>query len=117
LTVADGWASSQCTATVNVLDYSVQDNTSGDYLLFNSTNGAYFYHRCSSGLTLTGTGAVTVVGCTVRMTVNNSTQRITLSLDKCKGTATATVTTISPAATYTMADGKTGDNTNACKGG
>src|SRR5262249_2750229 len=84
VTASDGYSCPiNQTYTLTVWSYSVQDNTSGDYLLFNST-GEYYYRRCSSGLTLSGTGAVSTVGCTVRMTVNNSTQRITVSLDKCK---------------------------------
>ena len=118
LTVTDIWgASSQCTATVTVFDYSVQDNTSGDYLLFNSQTGAYYFRKCATGMTISGTGQATTVGCTVRLTVNTSTQRVTASVDKCKLTGTATVTTMSPMATYTLTDSNTSNNTNTCPGG
>jgi hypothetical protein len=102
--------------TITVFQYVVQDNTTGDYLLFDSTTGAYYYRRCQTGLTLSGTGAASVVGCTVRLTVNNSTQRITVSLDKCKMTATATVTMISPSATYLLSDSNINNNTGTCPG-
>ena len=46
-------------------DINVQDETTGSYLLFNSTTGSYKFVRCSDGATMKGLGQVTRKGCVV----------------------------------------------------
>ncbi|HZS04928.1 MAG TPA: hypothetical protein VFD58_08850 [Blastocatellia bacterium] len=44
--------------TLPVFEVSVQDDTTGDQLLFNLSNGSYFFRRCAgrSSFTLSGEG-------------------------------------------------------------
>ena len=46
-------------------DINVQDEATGNYLVFNSTSGYYKFTRCSDGATMSGRGQVTRKGCVV----------------------------------------------------
>ncbi|MCI0487089.1 MAG: hypothetical protein L0229_10870 [Blastocatellia bacterium] len=46
-------------------DINVQDEATGNYLVFNSQSGYYKFVRCSDGAVMSGRGQVTRKGCTV----------------------------------------------------
>jgi hypothetical protein len=64
-----------CAYTLTILgdlceqfDYCVQsDTTPGRFIKINSTTGAYEYHDCSKGITLSGTGTVTQSFCKITL--------------------------------------------------
>jgi subtilisin-like proprotein convertase family protein len=69
-----------CSFTVNVFNVRLQDNSnSATVLLINTTTGAYRF--CCGGTTYTGTGVVTVKGCTYTLTHNPADRRVTAQVD------------------------------------
>ena len=66
-------------------DVSVQDEATGNYLVFNSTSGYYKFTRCSDGVVMTGHGQVTRKGCSIDLVDIGpliSTERIDIPLYK-----------------------------------
>lgn len=65
-----------CNYTVTVtgnlceqFDFCVQnDNNPGQFIKINSTSGAYEFHDCSKGITLSGTGTVSTSFCKITLT-------------------------------------------------
>lgn len=72
---------SSCSFTVTLYDVSIQDDASGDTLLFNSITGDYVFYRCgSAGFTLSGRGTITRQGCLVNL---GGDPRVSATLDSC----------------------------------
>lgn len=70
-----------CSFPVKVFDVSIQDDLSGDTLLFNSITGDYIFYRCgASGFTLSGRGTITRQGCLVKL---GGDPKVSATLDSC----------------------------------
>src|SRR5262245_62140675 len=93
----------------------LQDDHSGDLLRFNWLTGEYTFTRCGpDGFTLTGRGAISRVGCLLKLTD----AKVSATFHHCpigrlsSGAATIHVTALGP--TVTLHDSDTTDNTCAC---
>jgi hypothetical protein len=100
---------------VTVWDVSLQDNRSGDLLLFNSRTGDYSFSRCADGKTLTGRALVTRFGCQTAL----RDAKVDAVFERCvynstgRGQAAIRFTSLGPV--FTINDSNTADNTEACR--
>jgi uncharacterized repeat protein (TIGR01451 family) len=63
-----GGRNAMCGFKVTVFDVCIEDDKSGDFLLFNSFTGDYLFTRCGpDGFTMSGRGRVTRVGCSTKL--------------------------------------------------
>ena len=92
----------------------IQDESNGNFILFNTTTGDYTFTRCSTGFMLSGIGTVTTTGCSVRLTHNSGNRRLTATIDRCQKKGIASIQTFGPSATFTIIDRNTTNNTCAC---
>lgn len=99
-----------------VFDFSVQDDTTGDHLFFNS-NGAYLFKHCAdeSSLVLKGKGMVlpSASSCTLFLEHIAADRELTVEVNTCEHTASATM--VYQGVTYTLSDSDTMNNTNTCE--
>ena len=67
------------------------DDSNGNRLTINLTTGEYSFQNCTNGFTLTGTGIVTIKGCTVSLKHVAPDRRVLATIDYCgnKGNASA----------------------------
>lgn len=108
-----------CSFIVTIYDVSLQDDASGDTLLFNSITGDYTFYRCgSSGFTLSGRGTITRQGCLVKL---GGDPKVSATLDSCpiapanKGSATIKPNPIG--GWIYITDSNTTNNTRPCPNG
>ena len=85
---------SVCAFKVTVFDICLQDVTTGDVLKYNSVTGAYQFISCGSGLTLSGTGQISLIGSLVRLTDNQPGWKVTATFMKGQSTGSAIITLI-----------------------
>src|SRR5262249_43976801 len=76
----------------------IVDDSNGNQLTFDPTTGAYTFTDCK-GFTLTGTGLVTVKGCTVSLQHIAADRRVTAKVDFCTSRANASAQVFVPALT------------------
>jgi uncharacterized repeat protein (TIGR01451 family) len=63
-----GGKTAMCSFKVTVWDVCIEDDHSGDFLLFNSFTGEYMFKKCGpDSFTMSGKGKITRVGCTIRL--------------------------------------------------
>ncbi|MGH9847228.1 MAG: HYR domain-containing protein, partial [Blastocatellia bacterium] len=100
---------------VTVWDGSLQDDRSGDLLLFNSRTGDYSYTRCADGTKLEGKGSVGRLGC--QITLNNA--QVSAVFERCAYNATGrgrVAVRLTPfGSLLTINDSNTADNTTGCR--
>jgi hypothetical protein len=66
---------------INPFDISLQDDATGDTLLFNSITGDYAFYRCGpGGITLSGRGVVEREGCEIELDAGS---RVEAKVDRC----------------------------------
>ncbi|HQR35770.1 MAG TPA: HYR domain-containing protein, partial [Blastocatellia bacterium] len=111
-----GGATASCSFTVTVWDASIQDENSGDYLLFNTFTGEYKYVRCGvNGFTMIGQGEITRVGCIVTL---HDDSRVNASFDRCsiapRNTGGATIKRLQPDTTFVLKDRNILNNSPTC---
>ncbi len=94
--------------------FCIQDDSTGDFMTINTSTGAYTFKKCSSGVTLSGVGTVTIKGCLIRLQHNASDRRVLSSNDTCQKKATATIQTFGPSALFTISDRNTANDTCMC---
>jgi len=85
---------SVCTFKVTVFDICLQDVTTGDMLKYNSVTGAYQFISCRTGLTISGTGQISLVGSLVWLTDNQAGWKVTANFMKGQSTGSAIITMI-----------------------
>lgn len=107
-----------CTFAVNVVeqpsvDICLRDDSSGNMLKFNSPTGVYQFTVCN-GVTLSGTGIVTIHGGVITLQDYASDHRVLASVDTTVKKGTATIQLFSPATTFTIADRNIENNSCAC---
>jgi hypothetical protein len=98
-------------------DVCLQDDSSGNLLLVNTSTGGYQFINCSGGITLSGSAALTRRGCLITLQVNAPDRRLLARIDACMKSGIATMQVFSPGATFTILDKSTANNTCACGGG
>ncbi|MBS1790356.1 MAG: S8 family serine peptidase [Acidobacteria bacterium] len=111
-----GGATASCSFTVTVWDASIQDDNSGDYLLFNTFTGEYKYVRCGvDGFTMIGQGEISRVGCVVTL---HDDSRVNASFDRCtiapRNTGNATIKRLQPDTTFVLKDRNILNNSPSC---
>jgi hypothetical protein len=94
-------------------DVCLQDDSNGNLLQFNSTTGAYLFTNCA-GLTLSGTGSVTIKGGVITLQQNGPDRRVLGRIDRSMNRGAASVQIFPPGSTFTITDRNTANNTCAC---
>jgi hypothetical protein len=94
----------------------LQDDSSGAFLSFSPTTGAYTFNSCT-GVTISGTGLVTVKGNTVSLLHYAPDRRVVATDDLALQRGSAGVQLFNPNRTFTIADRFTGNDTCACAAG
>lgn len=112
-----GGATASCSFNVTVWDVSIQDETSGDYLLFNSFTGDYKFQHCGSdGFTMKGRGIVNREGCAT--TLHDDT-RVKASFDRCHiapvNTGNAVIKRRQPDTSFILKDRNILNNSPTCR--
>lgn len=107
---------STCSFSVKVFDVVIQDDGSGDTLLFNSITGDYIFYRCGvNSFTLTGKGTISRQGCLVKL---GGDPKVSATLDSClispanRGSATIKPNPIG--GWFYLTDSNTTNNTRIC---
>ena len=75
---------------------SVQDDLTGNFLVFNTGSGKYFFTRCSDGFTLGGVGFVKVDGCMIQLQDVQAEHRVVASVNECAQQGKAIVEKFAP---------------------
>jgi hypothetical protein len=96
-------------------DVTIQDDSTGDLLRFNSKSGQYAYVQCgASTVTLQGGGTVRIIsGCQVQLRARGAVA-INAVAYLCRQQGTASVTSPSNGIYDRLTDSNTSDNTNTC---
>jgi uncharacterized repeat protein (TIGR01451 family) len=106
-----------CSFTVTVWDVCIQDDKSGDFLLFNSFTGDYLFTNCGpDGFTMAGKGKITRVGCSTKL--EDDTRVVSAEIIRCSlgtgntGSARIKRTPLGP--TFILEDSYILNNTCMC---
>jgi hypothetical protein len=99
-------------ATVG-FQFCIQDQSNGNVLSVNLATGEYQFINCQ-GVTLGGTATLTRKGCAVTLQHNTASGRLLARIDTCAKTGNATFQVLSPAATFSIVDKNTANNSCAC---
>ena len=75
---------------------SVQDDLTGNFLVFSTGTGKYFFTRCSDGFTLGGVGFVKVDGCMIQLEDLQAGHRVVASVNDCAQQGKAIVEKFAP---------------------
>jgi hypothetical protein len=94
----------------------VQDDTTGDFIRFNSVTGAYVSQQCSTGFTTDGVGTVTTNGNTTTLTHFTTGKFNTVSVNNSTNTGTAAIRVRNGLSivAYNIKDSNTLNNTCSC---
>src|SRR5262249_58315010 len=101
-------------------DYCVQDDRNPSrFILINSHTGAYEYHDCGKGVTLSGVGTVTIAFCKIQVTSSGPNPKkpdrnIFVLVNPCTMRGDASVRGPGITATATLGDADVTNNTCAC---
>ena len=93
---------------------SVQDDATGNFLVFNTVSGKYFFTRCSDGLTLGGVGSVKVDACMINFEDVQAEHRVVASVNQCAQEGKAIVEKFAPAEFKVFFNDSGGDNLMDC---
>jgi hypothetical protein len=91
----------------------IVDDSNHNQLQVDPTTGAYTFTDCAS-FTLTGTGVVTTMGCTVVLQHVAPDRRVLAKIDLCGKRATASAQTYSPSILKTITDRNTANDVCGC---
>jgi hypothetical protein len=75
---------------------NVEDDATGNFVVFDTGSGKYRFTRCSDGLTITGVGFVRVDGCSITLEDVQPDHRIVVSANECAQAAKAIVERFAP---------------------
>jgi hypothetical protein len=104
--------------TYRAFDRSLQDNTTGDVLQWNSITGDYQFIHCANGLTVFGKGGAVSFGCNLFFDSGGGNKGgsalVQASVNTCTNTGTATVRILPAGTTFTIVDSNLADNTCLC---
>lgn len=78
---------------------SVEDDTTGNFLVFELATGNYKFTRCSDRFTLKGVGTVRIEGCSIILEDLQVDHRVIASVDECAQEAKSIVETFEPSIT------------------
>ena len=102
----------------------LQDDKSGDHLIFVIDTGEYKFESCKGNLSTSGVGTVSVTGCKVVLRDISDTKRVLAEVDLCDRTGKADIAIVVPTLTNqgapstlesVISDSSTGDSTFDCE--
>lgn len=91
----------------------IQDESNGGILRINSATGDYLYTNCA-GLTISGTGALTIKGSITTLQHYAVDRRVIARVDAGVSKATASIQVFPAGTTFTITDKNIGNNTCSC---
>lgn len=92
-------------------DVCLSDDGNGDSFQFNSTTGEYRFTQSNGGLTVTGTGTLSQLGCLLVLEDNQSGQRVRAQFNQCNNKGQAVIQIQSERKrTFVITDKDTSDN-------
>ncbi len=100
----------------------LQDDKSGDHLIFVLTTGEYKFESCKGNASGGGVGSVSVTGCKVVLTDMSGTTRVLAEVDLCERVGKADIAFEGPILTnqidsgfeFVISDSNTGDSAFDC---
>ena len=101
----------------------LQDDKSGDHLIFVIDTGEYKFESCKGNLSTSGVGTVSVTGCKVVLRDMSDTKRVLAEVDLCDRAGKADIAIAVPTLTnqggpstleFVISDSSTGDSTFDC---
>jgi hypothetical protein len=96
-------------------DLLIQDEANATMLKVNTATGEYVFTSCRKGITLSGTGKVTVRGCKVDLQSLTSEHRVTAAINTCTHVGTATVKSFVTGKSFWVLDSDMTDDTGVCR--
>ena len=102
----------------------LQDDKSGDHLIFVIDTGEYKFESCKGNLSTSGVGTVSVTGCKVVLRDMSDTKRVLAEVDLCEKVGKADIAFAVPALTnqgdpstleFVISDSSTLDSTFDCE--
>ena len=102
----------------------LQDDKSGDHLIFVIDTGEYKFESCKANLSTSGVGKVSVTGCKVVLRDMSDTKRVLAEVDLCDRAGKADIAIVVPTLTsqgdpstleFVISDLSTGDSTFDCE--
>ena len=76
---------------IEALDFCLQDEFNGSSLQIDSGTGEFLFTQCGTGLTIAGTGVITVRGCITTLKYSSSNVSVSASVDTCSGRGSASI--------------------------
>lgn len=105
----------------NIQQVVLQDDKSGDHLVFVVPTGEYKFESCKGNLTISGVGSISVTGCTVVLKDFTDTRRVLAEVDLCAKSGKADVAFVSDslpvdsaAVDFAVSDSNTKDSVFDC---
>jgi hypothetical protein len=102
----------------------LQDDKSGDHLIFVIPTGEYKFESCSGNLSGEGVGSVSVTGCKVVLLDMSDTKRVLAEVDLCERAGKADIAFAGPSSKnqsdqsafeFVISDSTTGDSSFDCQ--
>jgi hypothetical protein len=102
-----------------MFDICLQDDLTGNLLLFNSSTGDYQFSNCRKGLTITGTGVVAANGCKVQLSdtgpdPKRPDRNVSALANTCTRAGSASVQLLAIMKTFNISDSNMSNNVCAC---
>jgi hypothetical protein len=103
----------------------LQDDKSGDHLIFAIPTGEYKFESCNGNFSGGGVGSVSVTGCKVVLLDMSDTKRVLAEVDLCERVGKADIAFAGPSFTnqsdlsgfeFVISDSKTADSAFTCEG-
>jgi uncharacterized delta-60 repeat protein len=96
-------------------DICIHDDNNGNLLQFNSRTGSYQFSNCRKGFSLTGSGSVIIRFCKIELQDVERDRNISVLVNTCTHTGTASVRDFSRNQTFTMTDRDITNNSCSCR--
>jgi len=77
-------------------EITIEDDSTGSYLVFDPNTGEYKFYHCSDGVVLNGIGKIRVNGCAISLEVSGRDRRVLATVDECTQVAKAAVEIFAP---------------------
>lgn len=113
-----GWHVDDVLVCGQPFDYLVQDDSSGDYIKFNSVTGRFETKQCKTGFIAQGTAAVMTTGVTIMVQNTAGNLFIKVTVDLAARTAIVTVRVVRGLSivAYDITDSNIDNNSGSCPG-
>jgi hypothetical protein len=107
-----------------VQQVTLQDDKSGDHLIFTVSSGDYKFASCRGDFSIEGVGSVSIDGCKVVLRDISDTRRVLVEVDLCARAAKADIAfegdsitgrTDQPFVEFVISDSNTGDSAFDCQ--